>query len=143
MHARSLAVLLLLAVAFAPAVLAETHPFSVHDMLAMDRISDPQVSPDGRTVAFVVRTTDLDANRGRTDLWLVGADGTGLRRLTAHPRRSQPTRPIGVPESHSHGPTPTRGVPGRLPTFAVRPRCSHAPPSPHGASAPTPRPPRR
>jgi len=52
------------------------HPFSVHDMLAMDRISDPQVSPDGKRVAFVVRKTDLEANRGRTDLWLVDADGS-------------------------------------------------------------------
>ena len=62
-----------------------THPFSVHDMLAMDRISDPQVAPDGRHVAFVVQQTDLEANRGRTDLWLVSPDGTGLRRLTSHP----------------------------------------------------------
>ena len=53
-------------------------------MLAMDRISDPQVSPDARSVVFVVRVTDLAANRGLTDLWLVGTDGTGLRRLTSH-----------------------------------------------------------
>ncbi len=63
---------------------AETHPFSVHDMLAMDRISEPAVSPDGKLVVFTLRTTDLEANRGRTDLWVVGTDGTGLRRLTAH-----------------------------------------------------------
>jgi dipeptidyl aminopeptidase/acylaminoacyl peptidase len=63
----------------------QTHPFSVQDMQAMDRISDPQVSPDGQWVAFVVRKTDLDANRGRTDLWLVRTDGTGLRQLTSNP----------------------------------------------------------
>lgn len=63
----------------------QTHPFSVHDMLLMDRISEPQVSPDGKWVVFTVRTTDLDANRGRTDIWMVGVDGTGLRRLTTHP----------------------------------------------------------
>jgi dipeptidyl aminopeptidase/acylaminoacyl peptidase len=63
---------------------AESHPFSVHDMLAMDRISDPQVSPDGRWVVFVVRATDLAGNRGSTDLWVVGTDGTGLRRMTSH-----------------------------------------------------------
>ena len=34
----------------------ETHPFSVDDMLAMDRISDPQVSPDGTKVAFGPKT---------------------------------------------------------------------------------------
>ncbi len=62
----------------------ETHPLSVHDMLAMDRISGPEVSPDGRSVVFVLRKTDLEANRGRIDLWLVGVDGQGLRRLTSH-----------------------------------------------------------
>jgi dipeptidyl aminopeptidase/acylaminoacyl peptidase len=67
-----------------PAAGAESHPFGVHDLLAMERLSDPRVSPDGARVAFVLRSTDLAANRGRTDLWLVGADGQGLRRLTSH-----------------------------------------------------------
>jgi dipeptidyl aminopeptidase/acylaminoacyl peptidase len=53
-------------------------------MLAMDRISDPQVSPDGRQIVFVLRETDLEANKGRTDLWLVNIDGTELKRLTSH-----------------------------------------------------------
>jgi len=64
---------------------ADTHPFSVHDMLAMDRIGDSQVAPDGRQIVFTLRQTDLEANRGRTDLWLVHIDGSGLRRLTSHP----------------------------------------------------------
>ena len=64
---------------------AQTHAFSVHDMLAMDRLSEPQVSPDGKWVVFTLRKTDLQANRGRMDLWLVGADGAGLRQLTTHP----------------------------------------------------------
>jgi len=63
---------------------SETHPFSIHDMLAMERISDPQVSPDGAWIVFTLRTTDLEANRGRTDLWLVSTDGKNLRRLTTH-----------------------------------------------------------
>ncbi len=63
----------------------ESHPFSVHDMLAMDRIYDPQVSPDGKWIVFTLRTTDLEANQGRTDLWLIGTDGSSLRRLTSHP----------------------------------------------------------
>jgi dipeptidyl aminopeptidase/acylaminoacyl peptidase len=54
-------------------------------MVAMDRLSDPQVAPDGRHVAFVVRRTDLEANGGRTDIWLVATDGTQLRRLTSAP----------------------------------------------------------
>ena len=72
-------------VAAVPSRAAETHPFSIHDMLAMDRVSDMQVSPDGTKILFNLRETDLAANRGRTDLWLVGTDGQGLRRLTNNP----------------------------------------------------------
>ncbi len=63
---------------------AETHPFSVQDMLAMDRISDPRVSPEGTRVAFTVRVTDLAGNRGRNDVWMAATDGSSVRRLTSH-----------------------------------------------------------
>ena len=75
----------LLAALALPAVAQETHPFSVHDMLAMERISDAQVSPDGAWVVYTVRTTDLEANRGRTDLWLSSVDGATHRQLTTDP----------------------------------------------------------
>ncbi|MCR4414900.1 MAG: hypothetical protein NUV77_20980, partial [Thermoguttaceae bacterium] len=51
----------------------------------MERISEFRVSPDGGWVVFTLRTTDLAENKGKTDLWLVRTDGSGLRRLTAHP----------------------------------------------------------
>jgi dipeptidyl aminopeptidase/acylaminoacyl peptidase len=71
--------------ALEPIAPTSPHPFSALDLLAMDRISDPQVSPDGKSVAFVRRVTDLQANRGRTDLWLVPSDGGEPRRLTRGP----------------------------------------------------------
>ena len=86
-------------VSFGEATSQETHPFSVHDMLAMDRISDPQVSPDGKWIVFVLRKTDLKANKGRTDLWLVNVDGTKLRRLTSHPEND--SNPRWSPDSKS------------------------------------------
>jgi dipeptidyl aminopeptidase/acylaminoacyl peptidase len=63
---------------------ADTEPFDVHDLVAMERIADPRPSPDGRLVAFTVTTMDLDANRGHSSLWLAGTDGSGARRLTNH-----------------------------------------------------------
>ncbi|MCC7293273.1 MAG: S9 family peptidase [Phycisphaerales bacterium] len=82
----------LAAVAFAQSGrAAPTHPFGIRDLVAMDRLSDHQVSPEGTRVVFVVRQTDLDANKGRTSLWLVSVDGSGLRRLTNQPESdSQP-----------------------------------------------------
>ena len=59
---------------------------TVDDMLAMQRIGEPDVSPDGKLVAFSVRDTDMEANRGRTDVWLASTDGTSpARRITTHP----------------------------------------------------------
>ena len=70
---------------FLPAAGSAQQPFTVHDLIAMDRVSGPVASPDKTRVVFAVSALDLEANRRRTDLWLVGADGTGLRRLTSHP----------------------------------------------------------
>ncbi len=83
--AACLSLLLTVAVCCIAGEAGATHPFGIHDMLAMNRLGDPQVSPDGNLVVFTVTQTDLEANKGRTDLWLVGVDGTGLRRLTSDP----------------------------------------------------------
>ncbi len=58
---------------------------TVDDMLAMQRVDSPAVSPDGKLVAFAVRDTDIEANRGRYDIWVASVDGTATRRLTRHP----------------------------------------------------------
>jgi dipeptidyl aminopeptidase/acylaminoacyl peptidase len=82
---RQSAVFCVLALCGLAAAGQQTHPFFVRDMLAMDRISDVQLSPDGKLAAFVVRGTDLEANRGRTDLWLVSTAGGDPRRFTTAP----------------------------------------------------------
>lgn len=54
-------------------------------------ISGPQLSPDGRQVAFVLTEQDATADRQATSVWLVPADGSAeARRLTAGPRDVQP-----------------------------------------------------
>jgi dipeptidyl aminopeptidase/acylaminoacyl peptidase len=74
----------------APAAAAPStarQPFTADDLVRLRRVSDPQVSPDGRWVAFTLRETDLEANRGRTDLWMfeLGAPRPVVRRLTQSP----------------------------------------------------------
>ena len=59
--------------------------FDVRDLIAFDRLSEPRVSPDGRSIVVTISSLDLEANRRRSDLWMVNADGTGLRRLTSDP----------------------------------------------------------
>jgi dipeptidyl aminopeptidase/acylaminoacyl peptidase len=76
----------LLALTAAPGM-AQTspHPFNAHDLVMMDRVSDPQISADGSRVVFSVRTTDYDANKGLTSLWLLDLKTAGAspHRLTA------------------------------------------------------------
>ncbi len=45
------------------------HPFNVRDLVMLDRVSDPQLSPDGKRVAFQVRETDYAGNKGATSIW--------------------------------------------------------------------------
>ena len=58
------------------------HPFDVHDLVMMDRVSDPALSPDGKVVAFQVRETDYDANKGTNGVWIVPSGGGKSTRLT-------------------------------------------------------------
>jgi dipeptidyl aminopeptidase/acylaminoacyl peptidase len=54
-------------------------------------LSDVQLSPDGRLIAFVLTEQDPEADRQATSVWLVPADGSvEARRLTAGPRDSRP-----------------------------------------------------
>ena len=59
----------------------DTHPFGVRDLVAFDRLAEPRVSPNGRQIVFTVSSLDLEANKRRSDLWVVGTDGAGLRPL--------------------------------------------------------------
>ncbi|MBL4687015.1 MAG: S9 family peptidase, partial [Nannocystaceae bacterium] len=68
-----------------PVASIKPHPFGARDMLAMDRISGHQVSPDGKTIVFVRRVTDLAADKGRTDLWIVPVAGGEPTQLTSDP----------------------------------------------------------
>ena len=60
-------------------------PMALVDLLSIPRVGDPQLSPDGRTILFMLSTPDWPANRRVAHLWRVSADGTGMRRLTNEP----------------------------------------------------------
>src|SRR5262245_37909100 len=63
-------------------------PLTVDDLVRMKRISSPQGSPDGHYVVYAVRETDMEANKGTTDLWLLDLTAktpAEPRRLTQNP----------------------------------------------------------
>ena len=60
------------------------------DLIAMHRVSDPQVSPDGKWVAYVVATPEMRANRSLSNVWIVPANGGEERQLTRSGSDSRP-----------------------------------------------------
>ena len=53
---------------------------TIDDLIAMVRVSDPELSPDGRRVLFTRTTTALDTGKRNSDVWIVPADGSAAPR---------------------------------------------------------------
>ncbi len=73
---------------FAPraSLLAQNkQPITFESFLALKLAGDPQLSPDGATVAFTVTVPSLDENRNVTRIWVVPAAGGAARALTSGP----------------------------------------------------------
>jgi dipeptidyl aminopeptidase/acylaminoacyl peptidase len=58
-------------------------PLRIEDSRRIVTIEEPAIAPDGRRIAFIVVRPDYARATYRNELWIVGADGTGLRRLIA------------------------------------------------------------
>jgi dipeptidyl aminopeptidase/acylaminoacyl peptidase len=61
---------------------SEAAKITFDDLYSFPSIGDPQVSPDGLQIAFVVTTNDLDMNESQSHIWVMASDGSGLRQLT-------------------------------------------------------------
>lgn len=77
--------------------IAAPHPMTFDDLRQVQRVSEPQVSPDGTALVVVVGAVDYDANRVNTDLWLVPLGPDGLangapRQLTSSPKHERHPR---------------------------------------------------
>src|SRR5262249_49950458 len=66
------------------------HPITFDDLMQLHRVSAPQVSPDGKWVAFAVSTPDMDANRNASNIWVTSTAGDAARQLTQSGRDSAP-----------------------------------------------------
>src|SRR5260370_34677149 len=70
----------LLSLAFSLA--AQKQPFDVQALLKIARISEPQLSPDGKTVAFTVQTIDLEQNTKPKQIYTVPTAGGSPHQVT-------------------------------------------------------------
>jgi dipeptidyl aminopeptidase/acylaminoacyl peptidase len=57
-------------------------PMALVDILNVPNLSDPQLSPDGRQIAYVLSEADWKANKRIGHIWRVNADGAASARLT-------------------------------------------------------------
>ncbi|UCF06491.1 MAG: S9 family peptidase [bacterium] len=69
-------------------------PWTPDELAKLKRVADPQLSPDGRWIAYVVTVIDFEEDRGNSDIWLIPSEGGKPRRMTTseksdnHPRWS-------------------------------------------------------
>ncbi|HEY0051898.1 MAG TPA: S9 family peptidase, partial [Caulobacteraceae bacterium] len=84
-----------LTLAAAAPLAVEARPFTARDMQSLDRVSDPRLSPDGQWVVYQVRVADIEANRGRTSLWIMPAGGGEARQLAATVEGASSPRWVG------------------------------------------------
>jgi dipeptidyl aminopeptidase/acylaminoacyl peptidase len=83
-HILLLTLTLTLAVLAQAALLAQTprHPLKLDDIARLREVRDPQISPDGQWVAYVVGTVDTKEDKSNSHIWMVGYDGQNDRQIT-------------------------------------------------------------
>jgi dipeptidyl aminopeptidase/acylaminoacyl peptidase len=88
--------LIALALLFAPAAAAQKHPLRFEDLSLVRAVADPQMSPDGRWIAYAATTNDYAADSARTEIVIVPSAGGEARRVArgSSPRWSPDGRRI-------------------------------------------------
>ncbi len=80
----NLALSLFVAALLSLSAFAQTkRPMTFDDLMAVKRLSDAQVSPDGSRVAYVVTDVDKNLNRGKRSVWVVPTSGGQPQQLIA------------------------------------------------------------
>ena len=73
--------------------LAAPHPFDVHDLVMLERVSDPQISPNGKWLAYQVRETDYAANKGKNGIWVLDLKNSNAKPLRLSDAGASATSP--------------------------------------------------
>src|SRR5579883_3480770 len=65
-------------------------PFTFEDMMALKRVNEPVLSPDGKWVAFSATDVNLEKNTKTPHLWVIPAAGGEAKQLTSGPGEDRP-----------------------------------------------------
>ena len=88
----SFAILVFLGLALPAAAQTARRPLSLDDLAKVRSVRDPQRSPDGKWVAYVVGTLDAEKDKRDSDIWMVSWDGAEQVRLTSSPESESTPR---------------------------------------------------
>ncbi|HJT66259.1 MAG TPA: S9 family peptidase [Pyrinomonadaceae bacterium] len=78
----SLSLLLVLVCTCALVAQTARHPMRLDDLARFRNVGDPQVSPDGKFVAYVVSSVDVKEDKSTSHIWMTGIDGSNDRQIT-------------------------------------------------------------
>jgi dipeptidyl aminopeptidase/acylaminoacyl peptidase len=82
MNRKSLLVVCLILLIASTSFSQEKRNFTIEELFKYTRVSDPQISPDGKWIAYVVNIIDKEKNRGNSDIWIIASTGGTPRKLT-------------------------------------------------------------
>jgi len=82
----------LLTFAFANIYAQQNSTFTFNELVKLRRVGDPQLSPNGKTVAFTIGDVDKAANRTLTQIYTVSADGGNSKQITKDTKSSSAPR---------------------------------------------------
>jgi len=71
---------------------AQNRSYTIDDLLKVRRVADPQVSPDGKRVAFSVGDVNFDGNRVVNQIYVMSIEGGSMKQLTTGDRSSSAPR---------------------------------------------------
>jgi len=72
--------------------------FDAADVFELEVAADPQISPDGSRIIYVRSFMDIMTDRTRSNLWIIGADGSGNRPLLEDPGKPDFRSPRWSPD---------------------------------------------
>jgi dipeptidyl aminopeptidase/acylaminoacyl peptidase len=67
-------------------------PLTFDDLMKVQRVADPQISPDGKYVAYTVTIVDKEKNTKNSDIWIAPLAGGPARQLTRSSKSDERAR---------------------------------------------------
>jgi dipeptidyl aminopeptidase/acylaminoacyl peptidase len=108
---RNLLVILVLTISIDAYAQTTEHPLSIDDLINMKSVRNPEISPDGKWVAFTVSESDLEEDKSETRIWMIPSAGgeaipmTGKGYSASQPRWSPDNKYLSFLAAKNDGKT--------------------------------------